>query len=297
VGHRKSIIKEAIDRLEGLMAIGESRREAKQAIRASGERVWAFSTGKIHSFKTRSVYQEHVLRFINWCRDIHQVKSLEDLDVRADALACQYLTEQMQANKSPYTLQVERSALRLFFDNRSLAQSVTLPRRARSHISRSRGPVVHDRHFQPANWKPLLNFLRATGLRRNELRLLHVRDIVARDTDPAYFGQTTVKVLNGKGGKSRTVPVLAGHEQDVLAMRAGRAEEELVFSSIPKHLDIHSYRRAYAQALYLSYAPGWTLPTSEGRLRQSDYNMEAVQAASRALGHFRSDVVLQHYIR
>jgi hypothetical protein len=59
-----------------------------------------------------------------------------------------------------------------------------------------------------------------------------------------------VKVINGKGGKSRTVPVLSGHEQDVLAMRAGRVDEELVFPRIPKHLDVHSYRRAYAQALY-----------------------------------------------
>lgn len=279
------------------MAIGESRREAKQAVRTSGERTWAFSTGKLHSFKTRSVYQEHVLRFINWCRDIHQVRSLEDLDTRADELGSQYLTEQIQVNKSPYTLQVERSALRLFFSNRSLAQSVTLPRRTRTHIMRSRGPAAHDRHFQPANWEPLLNFLRATGLRRNELRLLRVRDIVEWDTDPDYFGQTTVKVINGKGGKSRTVPVLVGHVQEVLAMHAGRSKEELVFPRIPKHLDIHSYRRLYAQALYLSYAPGWTLPPSEGRLRRSDYNVEAVQAVSRALGHNRKDVVLRHYIR
>ncbi len=192
------------------MAIGESRREAKQAIRASGERVWAFSTGKIHSFKTRSVYQEQILRFINWCREIYQVRSLLELDVRADELACQYLTEQIQANKSPYTLQLERSALRLFFANRSLAQSVMMPRRARTRIIRSRGPAMHDRHFQPANWERLLNFLRATGLPRNELRLLRVRDIVEWDTDPDYSGQTTVKVINGKGGKSRAVPVLAG---------------------------------------------------------------------------------------
>jgi integrase len=240
VSHRKSIIKAAIDRLEDLMAIGESRREAKQARRASGERVWAFSTGKIHSFKTRSVYQEKILRFINWCRETQQMKHLEDLDARADELACQYLTERIQAGKSPYTLQVERSALRLFFGDRSLAASVILPRRARARIKRSRGPVSHDRHFQPANWEPLLKFLCATGLRRNELRLLCVRDIVERDTDPDYFGQTTVKVVNGKGGKSRTVSVLAGHEQDVLVMRTGRAEEEPVFPRIPRHLDVHS---------------------------------------------------------
>ena len=297
MGLRKSIIRAAIDRLDGLMAIGESRREAKRARRAAGERVWAFSTGKIHSFKTRSVYQEHILRFINWCRDTHQIRRLENLDTRADELACQYLTEQIQAHKSPYTLQVERSAFRLFFGNRCLAQSVTLPRRTRTHIMRSRGPVRHDRHFQPANWEPLLNFLRATGLRRNELRLLRIRDIIERDTDPDYFGQTTVKVVNGKGGKSRTVPVLAGHEQDVLATRTEHAQEESVFSRIPRHLDVHSYRRTYAQALYLSYAPGWRLPPSEGRLKPGDYNAEAVQRVSKALGHNRKDVILRHYLR
>ena len=279
------------------MAIGESRREAKKARRALGEQIWAFSTGKIHSFKTRSVYQEQVLRFINWCRDTHQMKRLEDLDARADELACQYLTEQSQARKSPYTLQVERSALRLFFGDRSLAASVILPRRTRTRILRSRGPVRHDRHFQPANWESLLNFLRATGLRRTELRLLRVRDIIERDIDPEYFGQTTVKVVNGKGGKSRTVPVLVGHEQDVLAMQTGRAEEEAVFPRIPRHLDVHSYRRAYAQALYLSYAPGWVLPPAEKRLKAGDYNAEAVQQVSRALGHNRKDVVLRHYLR
>jgi integrase len=297
MSHQRSIIKAAIDRLESLMAIGESRHEAKQAMRASGEHVWAFSTEKIHSFKTRSVYQEHVLRFINWCRDIHQVKRLEHLDELADALVCQYLNEQIHANKSPYTLQVERSALRLFFNNRFLAQSVILPRRARSGIRRSRGPAKHDQHFQPANWQPLLKFLQATGLRRNELRLLHIRDIIEQDTEPDYLGQLTIKVINGKGGKARTVPVLRGHEREVLALREGRKKDELVFVRIPKHLDVHSYRREYAQALYLSYAPGWILPPAEGSLKQSDYNTEAVQAVSRALGHNRKDVVLRHYLR
>ncbi|MDQ6661428.1 MAG: integrase, partial [Chloroflexota bacterium] len=80
-------------------------------------------------------------------------------------------------------------------------------------------------------------------------------------------------------------------------MKDDRKPDELVFSSIPKHLDVHSYRREYAQALYLCYAPGWALPPSEGRLRSSAYNAEAVQAVSRALGHNRKDVVINHYIR
>ncbi len=106
-----------------------------------------------------------------------------------------------------------------------------------------------------------------------------------------------MKVRNGKGGKSRTVPVLVGHERDVLCLREGRQDDELVFSRIPKHLDVHSYRRAYAQALYLSLAPGRSLPPPTGHLNPSTYDADAVMAVSEALGHNRKDVVLRHYLR
>lgn len=73
--HHKSIVREAIERLDSLMAISESRRKAKQEKREAGERIWSFSTGKIHSYKTRTVYQEHILAFINWARAGYQIKS------------------------------------------------------------------------------------------------------------------------------------------------------------------------------------------------------------------------------
>ncbi len=293
--HHKSIVKEAIDRLEEKMAIGQSRRQAKQALRASGARVWTHSTELIHSFKTRFVYQGHIVRFVKWARSTNRIQSLTQLDPCSNELSSTYLQQHLAEGKSPYTLQAERAALRLFFGNRALAQDVPLPRRARANITRSRGPKRHDRHFQSANWQSLLKFLQATGLRRNEARNLFVRDIVERDPD--YEDRPTVRVVNGKGGKPRIVPVLVGHEQDVLCMKDGHKPDERVFLSIPKHLDVHSYRREYAQTLYLSYAPGWTLPPPEGRLRSSDYNAEAVQAVSRALGHNRKDVVIRHYMR
>jgi integrase len=278
------------------MAIGQSRRKAKQAARASGERVWAYSTERIHSFKTRSIYQGHIVRFARWARATHQVKNLAELDTRTHELASVYLQHHVDEGKSPYTLQAERAALRLFFEDRTLAQDVTLPRRARANITRSRGPVAHDHHIQLANWQSLIRFLEATGLRRNEVRLLRVGDIVACDTDPDYAGQTTVKVRNGKGGKSRTVPVLTGHEHDVLSQKEGRQDDARIFASIPGHLDVHSYRRGYAQALYLALAPGRSLPPM-GRLKRSDYDEEAVLQVSRALGHNRTSIVLQHYLR
>jgi len=297
--HRKSIVKEVIDRLDEKMAIGQSRREAKQAARASGKPVWAFSTERIHSFKTRSIYQGHLVRFVRWARATRQIKSLAELDACADELASAYLEQHLDEGKSPYTLQAERAALRLLFSDRTLAQGVVLPRRARENITRSRGPVEHDSHIQVAHWQPLIHFLEATGLRRNEVQLLCVGDIVLCDTDPDYAGQTTVKVKNGKGGKSRTVPVLVGHEHDVCCQKVGRSDDERVFSSIPRHLDVHAYRRAYAQSLYLALAPGQPLPSSTGRLKRSDYDAEAVLQVSHALGHGRrrKDVVLHHYLR
>jgi integrase len=293
MGSRKSIIREAIERLDSLMAIGQSRFQAKQAQRAaSAEAEWTVSTGKIHSHTTRKVYQQHVLAFINWARTTHGITRLAWLDERADELVTQYLTAHVAARKSAYTLQTERAALRLFFGNWSLAAAVSIPRRTRTTITRSRGPVGHDRHFQPVNWQAHIRFAQACGLRRAELRDLRVRDVYT-SSDGTLF----VHVKNGKGGKAREVPVLPGHEQDVLAVIQGRASHEKVFDHIPRHMDVHSYRRDSAQRRYLHHTAGQALPAVEGRLRRDAYDPAATQQVSWALGHNRLDVVLRHYLR
>jgi hypothetical protein len=102
--HRKSLIKEVLDRLDERMALGESRGFAKEEARAAGQSTWAFSTGKIHSYKTRSVYQEHLLNFANWARNTYGLKHLALIEERADRLATEYLQLQLDQGKSPYTL-------------------------------------------------------------------------------------------------------------------------------------------------------------------------------------------------
>ena len=110
-------------------------------------------------------------------------------------------------------------------------------------------------------------------------------------------GWLSIPLTFTKGGKTREVPVLPGHEEDVLAVIQGRAPNEKVFDHIPKHMDVHSYRRDSAQHRYLHYTAGQALPPVEGRLRREDYDPTATQQVSWALGHNRLDVVLRHYLR
>lgn len=294
--HRKSLVKEIVERLDSLMAIGESRGKAKDEARAAGEQTWAFSTGKIHSFKTRQVYQEHTLRFGTWARDTYGIKQFAALEARADELASDYLRKNLEEQKSACTVQTIRAALRMLFGNRQLARSVELPKRRRKQITRSRGPKQHDRQFQPNNWLDLLHFLDATGLRRDEVKMLKIGDI--REQDPAHGGQTTVLVRNGKGGKERTVLVDPEQVQDVLKLKAGRSDDERVFPRIPSHLDVHGHRRDFAQNRYLRNAPDHDLPpTEKERLSPNEYDRRAAQKVTEALGHHRRSVVLGHYIR
>lgn len=292
--HRKSIIKGVLDRLDALMAIGQSRGQAKELARATGQRTWAFSTGKIHAYKTRSTYQEHVLTFANWARTAYGIKRFEDLEARSRELASAFLQQHLTEGKSPSTVKTTRSALRLLFDDRTLADDVPIPRRSRENITRSRGRKAHDHHFQVKNWPELVSFLKATGLRRSELCQLKASHI---HLDSLETGRVVVVVKRGKGGKPRTIPILAGYEHEILALKVGRTDEERVFPHIPKHLDVHAYRREFAQALYLSYAPGRSLPPAEGRLKPDDYDRVAAQRTTLALGHARIDVLTRHYLR
>lgn len=294
--HRKSLLKEIVERLDSLMALGESRGAAKKEAQEAGERTWAFSTGKIHSYKTRQVYQEHAIRFAKWARDTYGIKQWAQLEAQADELAGAYLRKNLEEQKSAYTLQTIRAALRMLFGKRQLAQAIALPKRQRKQISRSRGPKAHDRHFQPTHWPVLLAFLDATGLRRDEVSMLTVGDI--REHDPAYGGQTTVHVRSGKGGKSRTILIEPEQVAAVLRVKAGRSDEERVFARIPRHLDVHAHRRDFAQERYLRHASGHDLPPVEkDRLSPNAYDRDAIMAVTTALGHHRRSIVLSHYLR
>src|SRR6266516_574328 len=291
MGKRPGLKYAAVQRLNGMMADGKKRSEAKAEARLRGESLFAFTDGRIHAFETRHGYQKIIMRFLDWCRDHQNVHDHQQKDARANELASLYLAERIAQGYSAWTLQTERSALRMYFQDRNLAADITLPRRKRENIVRSRLPARRDKHFQPNNWPLLVNFVLACGLRREELRDLRIYDIHYK-TD----GQLVVHVRKGKGGKDRKVAVFPGREQAVLAVKEGRTEGELVFDRLPGAMDIHAYRRRFAQELY-EYFSGRALPPREGRLQSPDFDRDAAEQVTTRLGHNRVDIIFGSYIR
>ena len=282
----------AIQRLDSLMAVGEKRSEAKAEARARGESLFAFSDGLIHSYEARENYQAIVMRFIDWCRDQHGIRDLDKIDEQADELASLYLLERIGADYSAWTLQTERSALRMFFQDRELTDCIELPQRKRENIKRSRLPTERDKHINLDNWQHVIGFCLASGLRREELRDLYVHNVRTRPSDQRLI----VDIVKGKGGKQRQVPVFPGREEGVLSQIEGKEPDSHVFSRVSSLLDIHSYRRQYAQDLY-EHLSGRPLPPAEGRLLSADLDKDVALYVSQCLGHNRIDIIFQHYIR
>ena len=273
------------------MAIGQSRYEVKRAAREQNPSAWSVSDHKIHAHLSRARYQGRILAFLNWARQQESIRTLEQLDPQASTLLARYLSERLAAGQTPATVQSIRAALRIFFDDDTLADEVQVPRREREKITRSRGPAKRDSHFQAANWTTLIEFLKGTGLRGSEIKALQVRDVRQNED-----GRAEVFVVGGKGGKQRTVTARKNSTELVLAAVAGREPLERVFPQVPDRINSQALRREFAQQLYMELS-GRPLPPKEGRLKRSDYDREAALLVSHQLGHNRVDVMLRSYLR
>lgn len=158
---RPSLIYEVCARFDELKAIGVSRHEEKKTVRADADAQGitisplAVSTGRIHADKTLETYKAAALRYAHWARDTHGVGRLADLDAGAEQLVALYLEMRRDAGDSAYTLTTTRAALRMFYRPayspeerearvRALGATVTLPRRRRATITRSRHAVAMD---------------------------------------------------------------------------------------------------------------------------------------------------------
>ena len=329
----KDLHQQAYDRLTGMQAFGESKKEAV----ANGT-----AKDKIFSFNTYKDYWKHTKYFIKYIKDNHpECTTLKS----AKKYTNEWLQARVDQGLSAWTVQLEAKALgKLYGISPDDENYFKPPKRNREDIKRSRGVRVRDRHFSKTNNDELIRFCKGTGLRRSELVELRGKDLITREQIeaeisrlesrlPAELTSADTKrlemlqdarlfpegyfthVRNGKGGRERLSPIVGPDAAQIIERLQNTPGEEKVWQHIHNCADIHGYRAEYATAIYKAHAraieeiPYDRVNRGTGRRYQSEVytcrkdeagkklDKAAMLICSKALGHNRISVVADNYIR
>lgn len=331
--YSKDLHQQAYDRLTGMQAFGESKKEAV----ANGTEI-----EKIFSFNTYKSYWKHTKYFIKYIKENHpECTTLKS--------AKKYVNEWLQARVdqglSAWTVQLEAKAMgKLYGISPDDENYFKPPKRNREDIKRSRGDRVRDKHFSKTNNDELIKFCKGTGLRRAELGELRGKDLVSREQIEAEISQLESRpaaeltpadtkrlemlqdtrlfegdyfthVRNGKGGRERMSPIIGPNTEQIVERIKSTPAEEKVWQHIHQSADIHGYRAEYATIIYKAKAraieeiPYDRVNRGTGRKYQSEVytcrkdeagrklDKAAMLVCSKALGHNRIEVVANNYIR
>jgi integrase len=331
--YSKDLHQQAYDRLTGMQAFGESKKEAV----ANGT-----EKEKIFSFNTYKSYWKHTKYFIKYIKENHpECTTLKS----AKKYVNEWLQARMDQGLSAWTVQLEAKAMgKLYGISPDDENYFKPPKRNREDIKRSRGDRVRDKHFSKTNNDELIKFCKGTGLRRAELGELRGKDLVTREEIEAEISQLESRpaaeltpadtkrlemlqdtrlfegdyfthVRNGKGGRARLSPIIGPDSAQIIERMQNTPGEEKVWQHVHKSADIHGYRAEYATAMYKAHArpieeiPYDRVNRGTGRKYQSEVytcrkdeagrklDKAAMLVCSKALGHNRISVVADNYIR
>lgn len=304
-----SLIGQVDARLNGMLALGQSKHQAKKD-----------GTAKDHIYtgNTLDRYKKDCCRFVNWVTEEkgYAKKSARLEDVRR--YAPEYIHAMINEGMSAYTIHSAVAGLAKLYGCSAPDFGVKLPPRRMENITRSRREdTQNEYHFSEKNNQDFVDFCRGTGLRRREVSRIR--------GDALFFrhGKPWLIVDEGtKGGKPRMCPIIGEHTDKIVSMLQS-AGTGRVFDKVPKHADIHGYRREYATALYRMNArtyeeclasPFWNAEHKNGAgkpkggydknsvyhcrgARKGQWmDKRAMLTVSQALGHNRISVVGEHYI-
>lgn len=293
--NKKSLILLVKECLDGKLAIGNSKQQAK---------INGTYRDHIYSWGTYRTYLQQCCQFVRWCKQqarqdgSRQPRSLED----CRQYVVRYIHHLQQQEYSAYTQKLVLSALCKLYDeypteNRPFGLPDQQQTRHRADITRSRNATERDKHFSEEKNADIVTFCKCSGLRRAELT--QIRGI---DLD---INTNTLMVYRGtKGGRVRIVPLCgSGEEIETVRRLATAAENDKVFEHIPSAMDVHHYRSVYCQRIYDQYArPLDKIPAADRYYCRSDkkgtvYDRKAMLQASKTLGHNRISVIAGHYLQ
>lgn len=331
--YHKDFHKQAYEKMQSLIAFGESRHEAKKN---------GTEKGKIFSFKTYQTYWQQTRYFIEWVRENHpEATTLK----RARKHVNSWLQFLVDNGRSAWSVHTACAALcKLYAIDANDSKRFRPPTRHRADIKRSRGVAVRDRDFSVTNNYELIEFVRATGTRRNVLERLVGNDLwsksrigdrisalqtltdrtAAKECELAMLRET-VNIFHmydwfllhrrDKGGRQRLSPIIGSGAAAVVDRMQATPPNERVWLHVPSGMDVHGFRADFATALYKSLArriediPYDAVHRGTGRLYQSEvYNCRkdergkkldkrAMLLVSKALGHNRLNVCANFYLR
>lgn len=277
---RKSIVKQAVDRLQDMAAWGHSKHQDKAA---NGGKP---ALEKIYSHCTMDNYKAVAATYAGWAREAHGCRDID----QARQYTGEYLRGRMAVGLSAWTVRRDAAALAKLYQCQTTELGAELPTRHRGDITQHRGGKSKG-HFSEARHKDLADLCRATGLRRHEVAQLRPGDV------EQIGGKTFVTVQQGKGGKYRRIEAL----NDAPARLAEKAQgRDRLIEHIPKYAPCHEWRAEFAQAMYRQLARDPVqLPAREVYRCRADragvcYDKQAMKAVSLALGHARLDVVTNY---
>lgn len=297
-----------IKRLDSLKRYGESRHKAKAEQRREaaerGERLrFGAPVEGIFSHETYFTYRKQSLHFLEWCRDNKNIGKYTELR-KLEKYANDYLNDCEEKGLSKYTIATRRAALSKLFGVEIQHTTVTRG----ETITRSRLKVENDKHFSEVKNPDLVLIAKATGGRRSDLLKVKPEDFRTDEN-----GLIWVKFRQSKGGKDRIAPILPQYQAQISELVAKSEPNKPIIPKISHAVDVHGYRRNYAQALYRTVCQDKRLqgqllaqlPPRSENVSGDTYHAHGakfsgkrdnIYIVSQSLGHNRLSVSVRHYL-
>lgn len=290
------------------LRIGESKYNAKVEYRANceakGEKWNPAAADGIFSIATVEKYRQVTNEFCKWCKENYpQIKRIEQLE---KSVAYEYLQERQQDGKSAYTISTEMAAINKITHLDLNKSEGALRERKAENITRSRKIAKMDQKVNEKNYSKQILIAKSFGCRRESIKggKFEIKDKVNLYQNDR--GEIFCRVIE-KGGKYREAPCLKSMREEVLknfeVLQGEKMSKQkfievyngsgrdVMFRSYSRNIDNHAFRSEYATRLYAEREQEH--PDSD---RYKQYNRDAAQEVSKALGHNRLEIITA-YVR
>lgn len=250
--------------LEQKKKIGESRHKAKEK---------GVASEGIYSYKTYDAYKQASKTFSTWVRSQHpDVKYLNEI---TRDICKEYIKYREQSGCSAYTYSQDMAMISKTLDISLTKKECDVATRKLANIKKNK----IDNGYRTENGT-IESILSATGLRRNELVNLKVKDLLI---DKKRVTGVLVKV-GAKGGKTRQVQVRKEYQEYLYkVVKGSESDSNVINEVIPKELQAHRYRAKYAQAMLVELE-------QLGR-------KEPLQDLTESMGHNRTSVLVYYGVK